>query len=181
MKSFTRTREHLVYQNKFIELYDDEVATPSGEPGTYTRLRYRGNPPGVVIIPRLPDGRVLLLQLSRYAFNSLSLEFPRGTANPDESAETAAARELHEETGLTATSLETLGVLRPDTAIVETEAHIVLAAVASLDHLVLDHEEEAISHHKLFSTGELTTAIRAGEVRDGFTLGAFAYMLAQPR
>ncbi len=178
MKKFTRVEERLVYRNHYIELYDDAVLTPAGAPGTFTRFRYRGNPPGAVAVPRLPDGRFLLLEAYRYAFDALSLEFPRGTAEIGETAAEAAMRELQEETNLVAISAASLGHLRPDTSIVETEVEIFLLQVASLDTIRVDQETEGIAAYRLLTRSDLATAIRDQTIRDGFTLGAFALLTA---
>ena len=178
MSKFTRVREHLVYRNKYIELYDDEVLTPRGEPGTFTRFRYRENPPGAVIVPQLPDGRFLLLRIFRYAFDTVSLELPRGTGETDESAEDAGKRELLEETGLAASSVTHLGLLRPDTSIVETEVHVLLAAIASIETLSLDREEEGVASYALLTAQLFRECIISGEIRDGFTLGAYGLLAA---
>src|SRR5262245_16888096 len=119
--------EKVVYQNKWICLYDDAVRFPDGTMGTYIRLSYHGNPPGVVIIPQLPDGRLLLLRIFRYAMNEESLEFPRGGGQVGKKVEQLATEELQEETELVARSWTLLGSHRPDTAIMMTEACVLLA------------------------------------------------------
>jgi len=180
MKKFTRVRDRLVYENQYIELYDDDVITPEGVPGHYVRLRNRGNPPGAIVVPRFDDGRLLLIETCRYAFDSLSPEFPRGAAVPGESAEDAARRELREETNLRAESLRRVGVLRPDTGILETEAHVFVAEVGAWDPSALRlDEKEAIASSRRVTMAELARMITASEVRCGFTVGAFGLMVAE--
>lgn len=178
MFKFTRVRERLVYRNKYVELYDDDVLTPRGTPGTFTRLRYRENPPGAVVVPRLPDGRFLLLRVFRYAFDTISLELPRGTGEPGESAENAGRRELLEETGLAASTVTHLGFLRPDTSIVETEVHVLLAVIPSLAGLALDREEEGVASYEVVPASMFSDLVRSAEIRDGFTLGAYGLLAA---
>lgn len=54
------------------------------------------------------DGRVLMVR-RRVAEGSLSWQFPAGEVEPGESAEEAAVREAHEETGLTVRADRRLG------------------------------------------------------------------------
>jgi 8-oxo-dGTP pyrophosphatase MutT (NUDIX family) len=180
MSRYTRIKERTVYENHFIELFDDDVIMPDGKPGKYVRLRYRGNPPGVVIVPRLTGERYLLLTVSRYAANEDSLEFPRGTARVNESAEPGARRELAEETGLAAGACSSLGYLRPDTAIVETEAQVFLMEIAEEAMATIRlNAGEGISSYEVLTLSELWARVRAGAIRDGFTIGALGLLAAQ--
>jgi ADP-ribose pyrophosphatase len=69
----------------------------------------------VSVIARTPEDRILLVRQFRAAVKRETLEFPSGHVDPGESPETAALRELEEETGYTTDRLEYLGVLSPDT------------------------------------------------------------------
>jgi len=182
MKKYSRTKENLVFENKFIQLFNDDVLTPSGRPGKYVRLRYQGNPPGIVVIPRLGANRFLLLNVFRYAMDELSIEFPRGTAEVDENAKQAAKREFKEETSLdlSSSAFTSLGFLRPDTAIIETEVEIFLVDVAEdvLSSIKLDEEIDGIYSYILLSREDIFTKIRTGEIRDGFTIGAVGVLAA---
>jgi ADP-ribose pyrophosphatase len=181
MNTYRRLREHLVYENRFIELFDDDVTMPDGSRGTYVRLRYRGNPPGVVIVTRLPGERYLLLTVNRYAAGEDSLEFPRGSTDAGESAEQGARRELEEETRLVASSCSLLGYLRPDTAIVETEVQVFLMEISEeqIASIALDEAGEAISSYQVLTLGEIWAKVRAGTIRCGFTLGSLGLLAAR--
>ena len=72
----------------------------------------------VVVVPQLSDGRWLLIEQRREAVRSSCIEFPAGlsgdsTEKPDEMLETAALRELVEETGYEATEITLLGRAAP--------------------------------------------------------------------
>jgi len=62
-----------------------------------------------------PQGQVLLVQQYRPAVESETLEFVCGHVDPGETPEQAARRELLEETGFEAPTLELLGTLVSDT------------------------------------------------------------------
>jgi 8-oxo-dGTP pyrophosphatase MutT (NUDIX family) len=133
-----------------------------------------------VIVPRLPDGRFLLLHSHRYAFDAVSLEFPRGSAEQNEEAESAARREMREETCLTPSNCEFIGYLRPDTAIVETEVQVFLMEIPLLAmvKIKLDEGGEGISSHELLNKQALLSKVQNGEIRDGFTIGAVGLLAA---
>ena len=71
-----------------------------------------------------------------------------------------------------------LGYLRPDTSIVETEVEVFLLEVASIDAVRVDEETEGIAAYRMLTRAELAAAIRDHTIRDGFTLGAFALLSA---
>lgn len=62
-----------------------------------------------IIVPVLPDGRVMTLSSYRHGPRRICLSFPGGFIDPGEAAETAARRELAEETGLAPKQLFALG------------------------------------------------------------------------
>lgn len=63
----------------------------------------------VVVVPVLPDGRVLTLTGYRHGPRRNCLSFPGGFIDPGEAPETAALRELAEEAGLAPARLLALG------------------------------------------------------------------------
>lgn len=63
-------------------------------------------PGAVVILPLLPDDRVLMIQNHRLTVGQTLLELPAGTMERDEPPEQTAARELVEETGYQAGQLQ---------------------------------------------------------------------------
>lgn len=72
----------------------------------------------VVIVPRLDDGRWLIIEQTRFPIGGVSIEFPAGLSGDSddvatEPLEQAAARELMEETGYLASSVRTIGRSAP--------------------------------------------------------------------
>ncbi len=184
---FRRISENIAYQNERVVLYDDTVERPDGTSGRYLRFSYHGNPLGAVVVPRLPDGRFLLIQIHRYAVDSDSLEFPRGGGHLGETVEQVASRELNGETGLAAKQCRLLGFLRPDTAIVMTEVGVVMAELdEAAEASFRPGVNEAISGGRFATLDEVWNLVANGSIRDGFTLGAMALLHAsglatQPR
>uniref|UniRef100_A0AAU3HUK2 NUDIX hydrolase n=1 Tax=Streptomyces sp. NBC_01393 TaxID=2903851 RepID=A0AAU3HUK2_9ACTN len=161
-----------MYRNTYGSLYDDAVVSPDGKPGRY--LRWKWSTPGVVVVPRWAD-TFALVPVFRYPIGDLSWEFPRGGQEPGESVEQAAARELNEETGLTATATKRLGVLHADTGLIESSIEVVEAFVATPEFGQRSPEVmESVEEPVWFSSPELRTAFTEQRVRCAITIAAAA-------
>lgn len=95
-----------VYENAWVEVYDDRVAFPDGHEGTYYYSRWK-SPYGVGIVA-VADRRVLLIRSYRYAEQDYALQIPLGFGSAERAPAEQAAIELREETGLAAAGLEPL-------------------------------------------------------------------------
>lgn len=95
-----------IYRGKLLTVRKDQVRL---ENGRETIREVVVHPGAVAIVPLLPAGRVILVRQYRYAAGRALLELPAGTLDkPGESPAAAAARELGEETGYTATDYREL-------------------------------------------------------------------------
>jgi ADP-ribose pyrophosphatase len=106
----TRIASEDVFDGKLLHVKRDTVRLPDGE--TATR-EYIAHPGAVMIIPRLPDGKLLMERQFRYPLARIFIEFPAGKIDPGEEPSATAARELLEETGYTAERWEHIGTLHP--------------------------------------------------------------------
>ncbi len=95
-----------VFSGRVVALDVDRVRVPDGSERVREVVRHPG---AVVLLPRLDDGRLVFVRQYRYPVGRELLELPAGTLEPDEPVLTCAARELGEETGLQAGSLDELG------------------------------------------------------------------------
>lgn len=94
-----------VLDHRYLTLRLDTVRDAAGREFTYIH----GTGPRVVYaVPVWDDGTVTLLQQVRYGMDGRSIEIPGGHCEDTESPERGAARELLEETGLTAARLSLL-------------------------------------------------------------------------
>src|SRR4051812_18221040 len=71
-------------------------------------------PDYAAVVAITPDERVLAVRQYRPAVERYTIELPSGLVDPGESAGDAARRELLEETGYEADSLEVLAPMMPD-------------------------------------------------------------------
>jgi 8-oxo-dGTP pyrophosphatase MutT (NUDIX family) len=168
---YKRVRERLVFQTPWTLVYDDDILHPDGRPGTYTRVTPNGADGGSHVIPRLPDGRVLLIKANRYPAGIDVWEFPRGGPHVGESYEDAARRELFEEAGLRASSLKFLGILYPDSAILGSHHHVYMADVpAEAERQVKVDSSEGGLEHIWIEPDRLGTLHARGDIIDGTAL-----------
>src|SRR5436190_23151875 len=81
----------------------------------------------VNVIALTPDDRVVLIRQYRAGTDSVHVEIPGGMIDGDEDPQTAAARELVEETGYTARIWKKLGRVAPNPAYQNNYLHSYLA------------------------------------------------------
>lgn len=100
-----RISSETVFDGRLVRVRVDRVELPSGRLGTREVVEHPG---AVAILPVLEDGRLVLVRQYRYAVDRVLLEVPAGTREPGEDPRETAIRELREEVGLVAASVEPL-------------------------------------------------------------------------
>lgn len=96
----------------------------------------------VCIVPVTDDGRVIIERQYRYPVDRVITEIPAGKLNDkQEDPLLAAQRELREETGLTASHWESLGIFYPAPAYSDETIHMFLAKGLHLGAQQLDADE----------------------------------------
>lgn len=111
--------------NRFFEVVEEEIADRAGRPYPYYSVRARHD--AVVVVPLLPDGRLLVERVYRHPYRAWLWEFPAGGIEPGEDPLAAAARELAEETGHRAAALAPLAHCEALPGMLRLRLHIVLA------------------------------------------------------
>lgn len=143
----------------------DAVYFPNKIPGTYDRLVWKSELKnkfsGVAVLPVLPSGQIVLLLNYRHTTRSWELELPRGRANPQETLEEAAFRELKEETGLIASSITFLGEMAPDTGVLYSVIPVYIGKISTQEESNPDYSE-AIADMISFTKDELKEGLIRG-------------------
>jgi ADP-ribose pyrophosphatase len=93
------------FDGKLVHVRVDEVRLPTGRVTTRETVEHPGS---VAIVGVTTEGQVLLLRQSHHAIGRTLLGIPAGTLEPGETPEACARRELQEETGYRAGTLEKL-------------------------------------------------------------------------
>ncbi|MFE1321217.1 NUDIX domain-containing protein [Kitasatospora phosalacinea] len=161
-----RTREVLAYRNRFVDVYDDEVAFPDGTDGRYLRIHHRSEGHGVVVLP-VRDGAVGLVRTYRYPLGRLQWGLPRGFSHGADPLVTARA-ELHEELGVPDAEFTLLGTITPDSGLLADPVAVVHATVTTTPGTPLTPEEVTESHW--LPLPDLPHWITTGHLDDALTL-----------
>jgi ADP-ribose pyrophosphatase len=156
-----------VYEGRVLALDVDEVEEPEGVRAKREVVRHRGS---VAALPVLDDGRVLLVRQYRYAVDERVWELPAGRLDPGETPETGVLRELEEEVGLRAATLESICTFYTTPGF--CDERMFLFRASSLSAVPPRPEEDERIETGTFTLEEARAMIARGEVREGKTLVA---------
>ena len=131
----------------------------------------------VAIIPRLPDGRFVFIRQFRKAMERICFEVVAGNCDPGEDAAVSAARELQEETGYVADSLELLGSIFPSVGYCTERIEIYFARVSAQLETAFDHDEDIET--LILTESEMDEMIRTNQIADAKTLAAWLLFKAK--
>ncbi len=166
-----RRDSRTLFESPWFRLRQDDVTLPDGEDITYTLVEHGGY---VVVVPVLDDGRVVMEKIYRYTVGRTLLECPSGGLD-GEDAETAARRELEEETGYLAGAIARLGSFYGSTGISNERYDVCLATRLRADGEIRREVTEQIEVC-LLPLDSLRRRAARGEIEDGPS--AFAILLA---
>lgn len=169
MKENVRLSRNLKYKGNIVNFYEDEIKLPSGKVVHYDFIAHNG---AAAVVPVMPDGRILMVKQYRSALDRFTLEIPAGKLDSvDESGETAALRELEEETGYKALKIEPLLVVNTTVAFCNEKIWIYTAFIDSeAGKQNLDDDEDI--EIGLYKYEELEDKILSMEITDSKTIAA---------
>jgi ADP-ribose pyrophosphatase len=154
-----------VYRGRLLQIKCDRVRLPDGSEAT---REYIVHPGAAMIIPILPDGKLLMERQYRYPIGEVMLEFPAGKLDPGEEALTTAQRELLEETGYRAAHWEWLAGVHPIVSYSTERIEIFLATGLTEERAQLDAGEflETLA----LDFADAYARMKAGEITDMKTI-----------
>ncbi|MBQ8526287.1 MAG: NUDIX hydrolase [Clostridia bacterium] len=156
-----------VYDGRIIKLNVDRVICPNGREATREIVRHPG---GVAVVPVDKDGYVYMVRQYRVPYDTIMLEVPAGKLDKGEEIEAAAARELREETGLTAKNMVFMGNFYPSVGFCDENLRMYLATDLSQGETDPD-DDEFLNIEKLH-IDRLVDMIMNNEIKDGKTIAA---------
>jgi ADP-ribose pyrophosphatase len=161
-----------IYEGPVFGVRRDEVIEPSGVRAIREVITHPGS---VVVLPVLPDGRILLIQQYRHATRQYLWELVAGRVDPGETPKVAAARELIEETGYRAKRLRVFLDVFPTPGFLEERMFLLLAEGLTAGEAQPEEDEKIIS--RAYKRKELEEMIRAGKLRDAKSVAGILFYL----
>ena len=137
------------------------------------------HPGAVVILPILPDGRIVLIRQNRIAVDEDLIELPAGTIETGEEPVATARRELQEETGYWAGVLTPLLKFYASPGFVREEMRLFKATELVAGPTAQEDGEKIET--LLLDLPQAMKMIYSGEIRDAKTIIGLLWYNQQPK
>ncbi len=157
--------KNTVYMGRVVTLNIETVRLPNGVTVDLEIIRHPG---AAAVVPLKEDGTVVLIRQFRHAAGGFIYEIPAGKLHPGEDPRDCAARELEEEIGYRASSLELLSSIWTAPGFADEVIHIYKATGLTCGKQQLDRDEvlEVVE----MPLEQAIAKIRDGTIRDGKTI-----------
>jgi ADP-ribose pyrophosphatase len=159
-----------IYQGPVFGVRRDEVLEPGGIRTTREVITHPGS---VVVLPVLPDGRILLIRQYRHATRQFLWELVAGRMEAGESPKQAAARELIEETGYRARRIRIFLDVFPTPGFLEERMYILLAQGLTSGDARLEVDERITP--RAYTPSQLWQMIRRRKLHDAKSIAGLLY------
>ena len=164
--------QKVVFRNPFLKVRVDNILGPDGKERS---VNVTNSGHSNIIIPIDGSGLFYLVCQWRHPRNYYSWEFPGGRRDGQETSVETAKRELLEETGLSAKSLEVLGSLDLLSGLSENSYDILLAHEVRKIRKITDNED-GIQEVKAVTITELLSMI-GSEIKNAQSIAALMLYL----
>jgi len=99
-------KSQIIFQNKWIKLFSDDIEFDNGKPGVYAYLHRHDGAHAIIVTP---DKKIVLFKQYRYPTRTFEWSIPGGKIDEGETPETAAIREIKEELGIGVKTIKFIG------------------------------------------------------------------------
>jgi ADP-ribose diphosphatase len=164
-----RITSDIVKKNPWWTYKLDTFEIPNGYKGEYHYVHTDG---ASMIVPVMPDGKILMVNQYRYLCDRESIEFPCGGVKTGHTYEEMARLELEEEAGYIAGKWESAGEFNPYNGVTDEICKIFIARELRFAKPRPDETEEFEITYRL--PAEIDLMIRELVIWDGMTLAAWS-------
>jgi ADP-ribose pyrophosphatase len=153
------------YRGKIVKVEVDTVTLATGRNVIREVIKHPG---GVVAVPVLEDGSLLLIRQFRYPLQKYILEFPAGKLDSGQTPLETIQRELEEETGYRADRMRFLTAFYTTPGFCDEIIHCFLATgLTQIGQRLEEGEHITVEKYPL---RECLRMIESGEIEDGKTI-----------
>ena len=157
----------VLHENRFFRMLHN---------GRFHYLEGVRYPQGVVMVPVLPNGDLVMVNVRRLPIVGVSLEFPRGGVELGEELNDAAQRETIEETAYLPVTVRQIGRVAAESATINS-----IEAVFRVDvqNSIVDtgFDKSEIESVRVVSRKEFRQLVSSGVIICGHTLAAFTQLM----
>ena len=171
--SYEVLESKVTHEGKIVKITVDKLRMPDGSEA-YRETVIRGkNAAAVLAVDN--DGSLIFVRQYRHAFGEMLLEIPAGVLEDGEEPEEGVLREVEEETGKKAETLEFLCEMYPTVGYCTEKIQLFIATDLTEGQQKLDADE--FLEIEKYTPEEAVDMIYKGQIQDGKTIAAiFAWM-----
>lgn len=153
------------YKGKIINLREDDVKLPDGQPAKREVIEHPG---GVSILAITDDNKILMVEQFRAGPRVVTLEVPAGKLEYGEDPKLCGLRELTEETGYKAGTFELVGSFYLTPGYTNELIYIYVARGLTYDKVNPDDDE--FLNIKAYDYDKLLQMVKNNEIKDAKTV-----------
>jgi ADP-ribose pyrophosphatase len=154
-----------IFKGRIVTLDIDTVTLPNG---ATVELEMIHHPGAAAVVPIKENGVVILIRQYRHAAGGYIYEIPAGKLHPGEDPKCCAARELEEEIGYRASSIELLVSILTTPGFTDEVIHIYKGTGLTVAKQNLDHDE--VIEIVEMPLEKAIARIEDGTIKDGKTI-----------
>jgi ADP-ribose pyrophosphatase len=163
-------KSKIIYEGKAFGVRRDELIEPTG---VHTIREVVTHPGSVVVLPVLPDGRIVMVRQYRHATRQYLWELVAGRMEAGENPKQGARRELIEETGYRAKKFTIFLDVFPTPGFLEERMYILLAEGVSPGQASPEEDEKIVI--AAYTRKELEQMMRTRKLRDAKSIAGLLF------
>lgn len=165
-----------IYKGKIIDVRIDDVTLPDGN---RSKRELIDHPGAVAIIAITDKGKIVMVEQYRKALEKSIIEIPAGKLEPGEKPEVTAKRELEEETGYQAETLDFVVSYYTSPGFANEIIYVYEARGLSEVEDQLDGDDDEFVELIEVSLEEAMDLINSQRIHDAKTIHAIYYLMLQ--
>jgi len=163
-------KSEIIYEGKAFGVRRDELIEPTG---VHTIREVVTHPGSVVILPVLPDGRIVMVRQYRHATKQYLWELVAGRMERGENPKKGAQRELLEETGYRAKRFSVFLDVFPTPGFLEERMYLLLARDLTPGAAEPEEDEQIVV--AAYTRRQLEQMMRARKLRDAKSIAGLLF------